>query len=114
MMVRRRLTGLMEPPFTLETVTMPDESHICPWCTTPIQKGSSAVRVATYPTNLPENLRGFYFHSMEHIRYWAQQASLNAMRLIATNDPTYHAHPAEIDARRDAYSVLAQLTYPQH
>jgi len=103
----------MEAPFTLETLPMADGSHLCPWCSSPILKGTPAVRVATYPANLPENLRGFYFHSMEHLRNWAQQAALNAMRLIATNDPTYHAHPAEIDARRDAYSALAQMTFSQ-
>jgi len=69
--------------------------------------------VVDYPAALPENLRGFYFDSMEHLRSWAQQAALNAMRLIATNDPTYHAHPAEIEARRDAYSALTQMTFPR-
>jgi hypothetical protein len=103
----------MMSPFTLETVTATDESRLCPWCSAPIQKGSPAVRVVDYPATLPENLRGFYFHSMEHLRNWAQQAALNAMRLIATNDPTYHAHPAEIVARRDAYSALAQMTFPR-
>jgi hypothetical protein len=103
----------MESPFTLETVPMADENQLCPWCSHPIPKGSAAVRVANYPAILPENLRGFHFHSMEHLRNWAQQAALNAMRLIATNDPTYHAHPAEIEARRDAYSALAQMTFPR-
>jgi hypothetical protein len=100
----------MQSPFTLETLPMTEEGQLCPWCSAPIQKGSTAVRVANYPAILPENLRGLYFHSMEHLRNWAQQAALNAMRLIATNDPTYHAHPEEIKARRDAYSALTQMT----
>jgi hypothetical protein len=103
----------MEPPFKLETLPISEEGRLCTWCTTPIQKGKLAVRVAVYPKTLPENLLGFYFHSMEHLRNWAQQAALNAMRLIATNDPTYLAHPAEIDARRDAYSALAQMTFAE-
>jgi len=105
------LDGLMASPFTLETVMMADEGLLCPWCSHPIPKGGAAVRVVDYPADLPENLRGFYFHTMEHLRNWAQQAALNAMRLIATNDPTYHAHPAEIEARRDAYTALAQMTF---
>jgi len=112
-MVLESLNRSMESPFKLETITAVDESRLCTWCSSPIEKGALAVRVKDYPANLPENLRGFYFHSMEHLRNWAQQAALNAMRLIATNDPTYHAHPAEIVARRDAYSALAQMTYPQ-
>jgi hypothetical protein len=110
-MVRGRLDGAMASPFTLETVTVADESSPCPWCNGPFKKGDRAIRVVNYPATLPENLRGFYFHTMEHLRSWAQQAALNAMRLIATNDPTYLAHPGEIDARRDAYSALAQMTF---
>ncbi|MGD0718754.1 MAG: hypothetical protein ABSA15_04155 [Thermoplasmata archaeon] len=102
----------MGSPFTLETIPVTDEIHTCTWCSHPIQKGGTAVRVVDYPAALPENLRGYYFHSMEHLRNWAQQAALNAMRLIATNDPAYLAHPAETDARRDAYSALAQMTFP--
>jgi hypothetical protein len=108
----KSLEGLMEAPFTLETVPMADESHVCTWCSTPLLKGTTGVRVVNYPAILPENLREHYFHTMEHLRSWAQQAALNAMRLIATNDPTYLAHPSEITARRDAYSALAQMTYP--
>ena len=111
-MFRNSLVPSMQSPFTLETVPMADESHVCTWCSTPIPKGATGVRVVNYPTALPENLREHYFHTMEHLRSWAQQASLNAMRLIATNDPTYLAHPTEITARRDAYSALAQMTYP--
>ncbi len=103
----------MGSPFTLETVTMTDEHGVCSWCNVPIKRGDTAVRVAKYPADLPENLRGLYFHDMQHLRQWAQQAALNAMRLIATNDPTYLVHPAEIAARRDAYSALAQMTFPQ-
>lgn len=103
----------MKPAFTLEAIKMPDEGRLCTWCGAPIKKGDNAVRVADYPTSLPENLREQYFHDMIHLRSWAQQAALNAMRLIATNDPTYLAHPVEIDARRDAYSALAQMTFPQ-
>ncbi len=102
----------MKPPFTLETFTVADENPLCSWCSSPIAKGGTAVRVVDYPTALPENLRGFYFHSMEHLRDWAQQAALNARRLIATNDPTYQVHSAEIEARRDAYDALAQMTFP--
>jgi len=102
----------MKSPFTLETFTVADETSRCTWCSVPIAKGSTAVRVVEYPTSLPENLRGFCFHSMEHLRDWSQQAALNARRLIATNDPTYHAHPAEIVSRRDAYDALAQMTFP--
>ena len=101
----------MASPFSLEALPMKDENQICPWCSSPIKKGTMAVRVADYPKDLPENLRALYFHSMDHLRSWAQQAALNAMRLIATHDPTYIAHPAEIDARRDAYSALAQMTF---
>jgi hypothetical protein len=101
----------MASPFALETYAVPADGVVCSWCNSPIKRGESAVRVTAYPTALPENLRGFSFHSMEHLRNWAQQAALNAMRLIATNDPTYHAHPAEILARRDAYSALAQMTF---
>ncbi len=101
----------MEPPFTLETVATPTGSVLCTWCSSPIQEGTPAVRVKDYPSILPENLRGLYLHSTDHLRNWAQQASLNAMRLIATNDPTYHAHPDEIVARRDAYTALAQLAW---
>ena len=101
----------MTSPFTLETVTVTEDGLVCPWCSGPIEKGGRAVRVVDYPAALPENLRGFYFHSMEHLRNWAQQAALNAMRLIATNDPTYHTHPEEITARRDAYSALTQVTF---
>jgi hypothetical protein len=104
----------MPSPFTLEMVTAPDDAALCPWCNSPIAKGWRTVQVAEYPANLPENLRGLRFHSMEHLRSWAQQAALNAMRLIATNDPTYEVHPAEIEARRDAYSALAQMTFTQH
>jgi len=103
----------MKPPFTLETVTVSEATLPCSWCSTPIRRGDTAVRVADYPTTLPENLRGLYFHNMDHLRSWAQQAALNAMRLIATNDPTFIAHPAEINARRDAYSALAQMTFAQ-
>jgi len=110
-MSRKPLDGSMQSPFTLENVPMTDDSHVCTWCSSPIQKGTAAVRVVNYPTSLPENLGEHYFHTMEHLRSWAQQAALNAMRLIATNDPTYLAHPAEITARRDAYSELAQMTY---
>jgi hypothetical protein len=103
----------MTPAFTLETVRMVAEDSLCTWCSYPIKKGDFAVRVADYPADLPEKLRGYYFHDMQHLRYWAQQAALNAMRLIATNDPTYLTHPAEIAARRDAYSALAQMTFPE-
>ena len=103
----------MTSPFTLETVTPAGETLLCTWCSSPIRKGDTAVRVAVYPATLPENLREHYFHNMEHLRNWAQQAALNAMRLIATNDPTYIVHPDEIVARRDAYSALAQMTFPQ-
>jgi hypothetical protein len=111
MMDLETLDGLMKSPFTLETFTVADESLLCAWCSSPIRKGGPAVRVLDYPTTLPENLRGLCFHTMEHLRNWAQQAALNAMRLIATNDPTFHAHPAEIEARRDAYSALAEMTF---
>jgi hypothetical protein len=112
-MPRCALWYLMASPFTLETTTVSEEGALCPWCSSPIKRGGSAIRVVNYPQTLPENLRGLYFHSSEHLRNWAQQAALNAMRLIATNDPTYHAHPAEIQARRDAYSALAQITFSQ-
>jgi hypothetical protein len=36
---------------------------------------------------------------------------LNALGLIATNDPTYIAHRAEIEARRDAYTALQEKAY---
>ena len=101
----------MEPPFALETVPIVDEDHVCTWCSTPLHKGTTGVRVVRHPATLPENLGEHYFHDMEHLKRWAQQAELNAMRLISTNDPTYLAHPAEISARRDAYAALAQDAY---
>ena len=104
----------METAFTLEVVVALDSSQTCPWCSSPIAKGTNTIHVRDYPSSLPENLRGFYFHSLEHLREWAQQAALNAMRLIATNDPICHAHPGEIEARRDAYSALTQMTFPPY
>jgi hypothetical protein len=101
----------MVSAFRLETIPIGDDGQACTWCSRPIAKNETAVRVAEYPESLPENLRGCYFHSMEHLRSWAQQAALNAMRLIATNDPAYLARPAESVARRDAYSALAQMTF---
>ena len=103
----------MAAPFSLESLAMPEEGQLCPWCSSPLHKGQEVVRVSVYPSSLPENLRGLFFHSLEHLRNWAQQASLNAMRLIATNDPTYIAHRGEVTARRDAYSALVQMTFPE-